>query len=107
MDRKYEHFGEIIDRVDERGEVALLTRNIVIEGEMASHCPTSNGNCNKYSTDTFGGHFKARTCYLYFHFAVVVCLNFKLQKGAHQCRLMLLLSLLNNNNNNNIIIIVP
>ena len=48
----------MIDRVDERGEVALLTRNIKIEGELEPDCPTSNGNCKAYSRDTFGGHFK-------------------------------------------------
>ena len=48
----------MIDRVDERGEVALLTRNIKIEGELEPDCPTSNGNCKAYSSDTFGGHFK-------------------------------------------------
>ena len=48
----------MIDRVDERGEVALLTRNIKIEGELEPVCPTSNGNCKAYSRDTFGGHFK-------------------------------------------------
>ena len=48
----------MIDRVDERGEVALLTRNIKIEGELEHVCPTSNGNCKAYSRDTFGGHFK-------------------------------------------------
>ena len=30
---RYEHFGEVVDRVDMRGEVALLTRNVVIEGQ--------------------------------------------------------------------------
>ena len=61
MEPKYEHFGEIIDRVDERGEVALLTRNIVIEGEVENHCVASNGNCNKWVMDTYGGHFKVLT----------------------------------------------
>ena len=58
VETKYEHFGEIIDRVDQRGEVALLTRNIVIEGEVENQCVTSNGNCNKWAIDTYGGHFK-------------------------------------------------
>lgn len=58
VEAKYEHFGEVIDRVDERGEVALLSRNIVIEGEMESNCVSSNGNCNKWSIDTYGGHLK-------------------------------------------------
>lgn len=60
MEAKYEHWGEMIanDRVDERGEVALLTRNIVIEGEMEDVCVPSNGNCARYKEDTFGGQFK-------------------------------------------------
>ena len=53
------HYGEMVeDRVDERGEVALLTRNIVIRGEMASKCPESNENCKEFDYDTFGGHVK-------------------------------------------------
>ena len=53
------HWGEMIqERVDERGEVALLTRNIVIRGEMLSECPEDNGNCKTYDYDTFGGHVK-------------------------------------------------
>ncbi|XP_060573519.1 cell surface hyaluronidase-like [Ruditapes philippinarum] len=65
VETKYEHWGTIINRVDERGEVALLTRNIVIEGEVEDNCVQSNGNCNKYKSDTFGGHFKVKdnVCY--------------------------------------------
>lgn len=51
----YMHWGEMIeDRVDGRGEVALLTRNIVIRGEMLYKCPEANGNCDDYDHDTFG-----------------------------------------------------
>ena len=56
---KYVHFGKVLNNVDMRGEVALLTRNIKIRGEMASdYCPESNGNCKEYDYDTFGGHIK-------------------------------------------------
>ena len=55
----------MIDRVDERGEVALLTRNIRIEGELEPDCPTSNGNCKTYSRDTFGGHIKVDYLHIY------------------------------------------
>ncbi|KAK3091732.1 hypothetical protein FSP39_022248 [Pinctada imbricata] len=65
---QHSHFGKIVDRVDMRGEVGLLTRNIKIKGEMQDHCPPSNGNCGtcpsgqencgKYKYDTFGGHLK-------------------------------------------------
>ena len=55
----YMHYGEMVEGVvDERGEVALLSRNIVFRGEMTDDCPKANGNCNKFSYDTFGGHVK-------------------------------------------------
>ena len=56
---EYRHFGEIESGVDMRGEVALLTRNIKIEGEMQHGCPKENKNCDKYKDiDTYGGHMK-------------------------------------------------
>ncbi|XP_050389496.2 cell surface hyaluronidase [Patella vulgata] len=58
MDSRYTHFGEIISNVDQRGEVALLTRNVLIEGKMEDSCPPSNGNCHDFHYDTFGGHLK-------------------------------------------------
>lgn len=44
-----------------RGEVGLLSRQILIEGEMEDGCPSFNGNCNFYEVrglDTFGAHIK-------------------------------------------------
>ncbi|KAK3105026.1 hypothetical protein FSP39_015514 [Pinctada imbricata] len=67
---KYTHFGEVEDRVDMRGEVGLLTRNVKVRGEMEDACTPTNGNCGgcpewwhnkncgKYPYDTFGGHVK-------------------------------------------------
>ncbi|XP_061584916.1 cell surface hyaluronidase [Cololabis saira] len=53
---QYNHVGEIINGIDMRAEVALLSRNILIYGEMESSC---YGNmCQFYSHDTFGGHIK-------------------------------------------------
>ncbi|RXN25610.1 cell migration-inducing and hyaluronan-binding [Labeo rohita] len=54
----YLHIGEEVDGVDMRAEVGLLTRNILIKGEME---PTCYGNeaCKFFSFDTFGGHLKA------------------------------------------------
>ncbi|XP_072244271.1 cell surface hyaluronidase [Leuresthes tenuis] len=53
---QYNHVGEIIDGVDMRAEVALLSRNILIYGEMENSC---HGNmCQFYSHSTFGGHIK-------------------------------------------------
>uniref|UniRef100_A0A672K669 Cell migration inducing hyaluronidase 1 n=1 Tax=Sinocyclocheilus grahami TaxID=75366 RepID=A0A672K669_SINGR len=53
----YLHIGEEVDGVDMRAEVGLLTRNILIRGEME---PTCYGNeaCKFFSFDTFGGHLK-------------------------------------------------
>ena len=54
----YMHFGGVTDGVDEGAEVALLSRNIVIEGKMEDECPDANGNCDLYDMDTFGGHVR-------------------------------------------------
>ncbi|XP_041366847.1 cell surface hyaluronidase-like [Gigantopelta aegis] len=56
------HFGEITQGVDERAEVALLTRDIVIEGELEKECYSNYDDevqlCKFFHADTFGGHFK-------------------------------------------------
>jgi len=52
------HYGKIQSNVDLRGEVALLSRDIVIEGEMEPLCPPENENCKTFHYDTFGGHVK-------------------------------------------------
>ncbi|XP_019949359.2 cell surface hyaluronidase [Paralichthys olivaceus] len=54
---QYNHVGEIIDGVDMRAEVALLSRNILIYGEMENSC-YGNNLCQFYSHDTYGGHIK-------------------------------------------------
>ncbi|KAL4232333.1 hypothetical protein ACF0H5_009904 [Mactra antiquata] len=57
----YRHFGEIEDGVDMRGEVALLTRNVKIQGDQQRGCPAENSNCDEKDTkfiDTHGGHLK-------------------------------------------------
>uniref|UniRef100_A0A6G1RJZ4 Transmembrane protein 2-like n=1 Tax=Hypotaenidia okinawae TaxID=2861861 RepID=A0A6G1RJZ4_9GRUI len=53
----YLHIGEVIDGVDMRAEVGLLTRNILIQGEMEDSCYEQN-QCQFFSFDTFGGHIK-------------------------------------------------
>ena len=62
---KNTHFGELFDNVDERGEVALLSRHIVIEGDMESQCysnsPTEEDVCDRYDEDVFGGHLKVNS----------------------------------------------
>ncbi|XP_060738848.1 cell surface hyaluronidase [Tachysurus vachellii] len=54
---QFTHMGEIVDGVDMRAEVALLSRNILIHGEMENSC-YSNNWCQFYTHDTFGGHIK-------------------------------------------------
>uniref|UniRef100_A0A4W4GET4 hyaluronoglucosaminidase n=1 Tax=Electrophorus electricus TaxID=8005 RepID=A0A4W4GET4_ELEEL len=54
---QFTHVGEIVDGVDMRAEVALLTRNILVHGEMESTCYGQN-KCQFFSHDTFGGHIK-------------------------------------------------
>ncbi|XP_055974733.1 inactive cell surface hyaluronidase CEMIP2 isoform X1 [Sorex fumeus] len=49
------HMGEIIDGVDMRAEVGILTRNVVIQGEMEDSCYAEN-SCQFFDYDTFGGH---------------------------------------------------
>lgn len=51
------HFGEIVNTVDMRGEVALLSRSILIQGEMSSSCYQTNSTflCGLFNYDTFGG----------------------------------------------------
>uniref|UniRef100_A0A3Q2D5T4 Cell migration inducing hyaluronidase 1 n=1 Tax=Cyprinodon variegatus TaxID=28743 RepID=A0A3Q2D5T4_CYPVA len=53
------HMGEVVDGVDMRAEVGLLTRNILIRGEME---PTCYGHqaCKFFPFDTFGGHLKVQ-----------------------------------------------
>ncbi|XP_034640368.1 cell migration-inducing and hyaluronan-binding protein isoform X1 [Trachemys scripta elegans] len=55
----YLHIGEVIDGVDMRAEVGLLSQNIVVMGEMERQCyDYSNGLCTFFDFDTFGGHIK-------------------------------------------------
>lgn len=54
---RYLHMGEIIDGIDMRAEVGLLSRNILIKGEMEDSCYGQNF-CNFFSYDTFGGQIK-------------------------------------------------
>uniref|UniRef100_A0A8C5M5N0 Hyaluronoglucosaminidase n=1 Tax=Leptobrachium leishanense TaxID=445787 RepID=A0A8C5M5N0_9ANUR len=53
----YMHIGEVVDGIDMRAEVGLLTRNIVIRGEMEDSCYGHN-HCQFFNFDTFGGQIK-------------------------------------------------
>ncbi|XP_076471805.1 cell migration-inducing and hyaluronan-binding protein-like [Babylonia areolata] len=59
---RYRHYGNFTYNVDERAEVGLLTRNIVIEGEVEEECYSTNRwektLCDRFRRDTFGGHIK-------------------------------------------------
>ncbi|XP_036087754.1 cell migration-inducing and hyaluronan-binding protein isoform X1 [Rousettus aegyptiacus] len=55
----YLHVGEEVDGVDMRAEVGLLSRNIVVMGEMEDACyPYAKHVCSFFDFDTFGGHIK-------------------------------------------------
>eukprot|EP00061_Rhincodon_typus_P014596 g41708.t1 len=49
--------GTEVDGVDMRAEVGVLSRNIVIMGEMEDHCYGDNA-CKFFEFDTVGGHIK-------------------------------------------------
>uniref|UniRef100_A0AAZ3QD24 hyaluronoglucosaminidase n=1 Tax=Oncorhynchus tshawytscha TaxID=74940 RepID=A0AAZ3QD24_ONCTS len=54
---QFGHMGEIVDGMDMRAEVALLSRNILIYGEMENTCYGNNW-CQFFGHDTYGGHIK-------------------------------------------------
>ncbi|XP_013418458.2 cell surface hyaluronidase-like [Lingula anatina] len=51
------HFGGSSYGVDMRAEVGILSRNILIKGEMESKC-YGNNRCQFFDHDTFGGHMQ-------------------------------------------------
>uniref|UniRef100_A0A5F8GU75 hyaluronoglucosaminidase n=1 Tax=Monodelphis domestica TaxID=13616 RepID=A0A5F8GU75_MONDO len=53
------HMGEMVDGVDMRAEVGVLSRNVVIRGEMEASCYADN-KCQFFNYDTFGGHVQIR-----------------------------------------------
>ncbi|XP_020645703.3 cell migration-inducing and hyaluronan-binding protein [Pogona vitticeps] len=64
----YLHTGEIVDGVDMRAEVGLLSRNVVVMGEMEEGCyDYNNGLCSFFDFDTFGGHVKVGLRFKAFH----------------------------------------
>ncbi|NXU56047.1 TMEM2 hyaluronidase, partial [Turnix velox] len=54
---QFPHVGEVIDGVDMRAEVGVLTRNILIKGETENAC-YGEKECQFFNYDTFGGHIK-------------------------------------------------
>uniref|UniRef100_A0A670JWU2 G8 domain-containing protein n=1 Tax=Podarcis muralis TaxID=64176 RepID=A0A670JWU2_PODMU len=70
----YLHMGEIVDGVDMRAEVGLLTRNILIQGEMEDSCYGPN-HCQFFSFDTFGGQIKIQKGFTSVHMSGVELKN--------------------------------
>ncbi|XP_030149076.1 cell surface hyaluronidase isoform X2 [Lynx canadensis] len=64
------HMGEITDGVDMRAEVGILTRNVVIRGEMEDSCYAGN-QCQFFDYDTFGGHVMIRKNFTSVHLSYV------------------------------------
>ena len=56
---RFDHFGEEDSGVEMRAEVGLLSRNVLIRGEMESACYPPNP-CDEVDYDTFGGHIIAK-----------------------------------------------
>ncbi|KAL8565391.1 hypothetical protein ACOMHN_029086 [Nucella lapillus] len=60
---KFMHYGKITFGVDERAEVGLLSRSVVVEGEVEERCYSRNkveeSLCDKFGEDTYGGHILA------------------------------------------------
>lgn len=44
VEPQFDHFGEVYKNVDMRGEVALINRNIVIEGEVDANGKKMGGH---------------------------------------------------------------
>ncbi|MEE6503771.1 hypothetical protein FKM82_004941 [Ascaphus truei] len=74
----YTHIGEVVDGIDMRAEVGLLTRNILIKGEMEDSCYGQN-QCHFFNFDTFGGQIKIQC-----HFASVHMSGVELTKMGQQ-----------------------
>uniref|UniRef100_A0A2K5CX32 hyaluronoglucosaminidase n=1 Tax=Aotus nancymaae TaxID=37293 RepID=A0A2K5CX32_AOTNA len=64
------HMGEIIDGVDMRAEVGILTRNVVIQGEVEDSCYAEN-QCQFFDYDTFGGHVMIKKNFTSVHLSYV------------------------------------
>ncbi|XP_068166086.1 cell surface hyaluronidase [Antennarius striatus] len=71
---QYGHVGEIVDGVDMRAEVALLSRNILVYGEMENSC-YGNNKCQFYNHDTYGGHVKITSNFSSVHLSHVELKN--------------------------------
>lgn len=76
---QYNHVGEILDGIDMRAEVALLSRNVIIYGEMENVCYGDN-LCQFFNHDTFGGHIKILGNFTSVHLSYVELKNMGQQR---------------------------
>ncbi|KAM9860826.1 cell migration-inducing and hyaluronan-binding protein [Aulostomus maculatus] len=76
------HMGEEVDGVDMRAEVGLLTRNILLHGEMEPSC-YGNEACKFFDYDTFGGHLKVEQGFKKFHMSGVELQHMGQQTMGH------------------------
>lgn len=76
------HMGEEVDGVDMRAEVGLLTRSILIRGEMEPGC-YGNEACQFFDFDTFGGHLKVERGFRAVHVSGVELQHMGQQSMGH------------------------
>ncbi|KAI4830095.1 hypothetical protein KUCAC02_001748, partial [Chaenocephalus aceratus] len=82
LQAKFIHMGEEVDGVDMRAEVGLLTRNILVRGEMEPGC-YGNEACNFFDFDTFGGHVKVERGFRAVHISGVELQHMGQQTMGH------------------------
>ena len=85
---KFIHMGEEVDGVDMRAEVGLLSRNILLRGEMEPSC-YGNEACKFFDFDTFGGHLKVRGHNLVIYKANNQVIHLKTVSTRDKCCLMM------------------
>ncbi|KAK1798023.1 hypothetical protein P4O66_000525 [Electrophorus voltai] len=78
----FQHMGEMVDGVDMRAEVALLNRNILIQGEVEPACYGSE-SCKFFTFDTFGGHLKVEHGFKAVHIQGVEFVHMGQQSMGH------------------------
>ncbi|XP_020497083.1 cell migration-inducing and hyaluronan-binding protein [Labrus bergylta] len=79
---QFVHIGQEVDGVDMRAEVGLLSRNILICGEMEPSC-YANEACKFFHFDTFGGHLKVERGFRSVHISGVEMQHMGQQTMGH------------------------
>ncbi|XP_024117563.1 cell migration-inducing and hyaluronan-binding protein isoform X2 [Oryzias melastigma] len=79
---RFVHLGEPVDGVDMRAEVGLLTRNVLIRGEMEPGCYSQEA-CRFFTFDTFGGHLKVERGFRAVHLSGVELQHMGQQSMGH------------------------